>query len=75
MERGNRKVKTGVVVADKSNKTRVVNISRKIRHTLYGKVQKRSSKLHVHDEKNESKIGDEIKIIETKPVSKLKKCE
>ena len=73
MERGNRKVRVGVVLTDKSDKTRVVKISRKIRHSLYGKVLKRSSKFHVHDEKNESKIGDEIKIVETKPVSKLKK--
>ena len=73
MERGSRKVRTGVVITDKSNKTRVVKISRKVRHSLYGKVLKRSSKFHVHDEKNESKVGDEIKIVETRPISKLKK--
>jgi small subunit ribosomal protein S17 len=71
-ERGFRKVRQGVVVSDKMSKTVVVEIRRTLRHPKYGKVIKRVSKLKVHDEKNESKIGDIVRVMETRPLSKDK---
>lgn len=71
-QRGFRKVRQGVVVSDKMNKTVVVEIKRTLRHPKYGKVIKRISKLKVHDEKNESKIGDIVRVMETRPLSKDK---
>lgn len=73
VERDERKTVEGVVVSDKMDKTRVVSIERRLRHTLYGKVQIRSTKLYAHDEKNESKAGDRIAIAETRPMSKNKR--
>lgn len=72
-ERGNRKRVIGVVASDKMAKTRVVAVTELQRHPLYGKYVKRTQKFHVHDEKNESKTGDKVLIIETRPLSKTKR--
>ena len=71
--RGNRKRVIGVVVSDKMDKTRVVEVVEHNMHTLYKKFIKRSTKFHMHDEKNESKLGDRVEIVETRPLSKLKR--
>ena len=73
MERNDRKVKVGTVISDKTDKTRVVKVLRSFKHAFYDKVIKRSTKYYVHDEKNESHVGDEVKISETRPLSKLKR--
>ena len=73
MERNDRKEKVGTVISDKNNKTRVVKVLRSFKHAFYDKVIKRSTKYYVHDEKNESHVGDEVKIVETRPLSKLKR--
>ena len=73
MERGKRKVKEGIVVKDKMDKTRVVEVTRTYRHPLYSKVLKRRSKYYVHDDKNESHVGDKVEIMETRPLSLLKR--
>ena len=73
LSRGNRKRVTGVVVSDKMDKTRVVEVVEHYMHPLYKKFIKRSTKFHMHDEKNESKEGDTVQIIETRPLSKLKR--
>ena len=67
-----KRILTGHVVSDKSNKTIVVEVKRKFRHPFFGKVISRSKKYHAHDEKNKIKEGDMVKIIESKPISKLK---
>lgn len=66
------KVRIGVVTSDKMDKTIAVLIERKLKHPIYGKFVKRSKKFLVHDEKNECKIGDMVKITETRPLSKNK---
>ncbi len=66
-----KRVLEGEVVSSKNNKTIVVKVQRKFRHPFYGKVISRSKKYHAHDEKNKYKKGDLVKIIETKPISKL----
>ena len=71
--RGNRKTRTGMVVSDKMDKTVVVAIKTKVRHPLYGKMVNRTRKFKVHDENNECGIGDTIKIMETRPLSKDKR--
>lgn len=71
--RGKRKVRVGKVVSDKMNKTRTVAVERLLRHPEYDKVIKRTTKFYVHDEKEESHIGDKIKIMETRPWSRLKR--
>ncbi|MGH7198489.1 MAG: 30S ribosomal protein S17 [Candidatus Omnitrophota bacterium] len=68
-----RKERTGIVLSDKMQKTIVVQIRRKARHPVYGKVIEQASKFKVHDEKNEAKIGDEVRIVETRPLSKDKR--
>ncbi len=68
----NRKQLVGKVVSDKMNKTRTVLVERRTRHATYGKIIKRISKFKIHDEKNSSKIGDIIRAIETRPLSKTK---
>ena len=73
IERGARKVRTGVVVSDKMDKTVVVRIDRQVRHALYGKTVKRSSKLSAHDEANDAHLGDIVRVMETRPVSKSKR--
>ena len=64
---------TGVVVSDKMNKTVKVAIERQVRDPLYGKTQKRTSTFLAHDEKNEAKVGDKVRIIESRPRSKDKR--
>lgn len=71
--RGNRKTRTGVVVSDKMDKTIVVEIRTRVRHPLYGKILNRTNKLKVHDENNECGIGDTVRIMETRPLSKDKR--
>lgn len=71
--RGYRKTRTGVVVSDKMDKTVVVAIKTKVRHPLYGKMVNRTRKFKAHDEKNECGIGDTVKIMETRPLSKDKR--
>ena len=70
--RGYRKTRTGVVVSDKMDKTLVVAIKTKVRHPLYGKMVNRTRKFKAHDENNECGIGDTVKIMETRPLSKDK---
>jgi len=72
-ERGVRKERTGRVVSDKMDKTIVVEVTRRVRHPVYGKEMTRSKKFHAHDEKNEAKIGDVVRIEETRPLSRLKR--
>jgi small subunit ribosomal protein S17 len=68
-----RKERIGVVVSNKMNKTIVVAIKRKIKHPIYGKFLNRTTKLMAHDETNSSNIGDTVRIMETRPLSKNKK--
>ena len=72
MERNLRKERIGVVVSDKMEKSIVVLVERKVKHPLYGKFVKKSTKFMVHDEKNEAGIGDTVRIMETRPLSKNK---
>lgn len=72
-ERGDRKVRTGVVVSDKMDKTVIVRIDRTVTHARYGKTVKRASKLSAHDETNDAHLGDTVRIMETRPVSKSKR--
>ena len=68
-----KRILSGVVVSSNSNKTIIVNVIRRIKHKLYKKIIRRSKKYHAHDENNEFKIGDNVSIIESSPISKLKK--
>ena len=70
-----KRILQGEVVSNKNDKTIVVKVQRRFRHPFYGKVISRSKKYHAHDEKNKYKIGDIVKIIESKPISKLKTWE
>ena len=72
-QRGYRKTRIGVVVSDKMDKTVVVAIKTKVRHPLYGKMVNRTRKFKVHDEENLCGIGDTVKIMETRPISKDKR--
>ncbi len=67
-----KRILSGVVVSDKSNKTIVVKVTRRVRHSFYKKIIKKSKKYSVHDELNEFKIGDNVKIQECRPISKNK---
>jgi small subunit ribosomal protein S17 len=67
-----KRVLTGLIVSDKTDKTVVVNVERKVKHPLYGKIIRRSKKYHAHDEANEFKQGETVRIEETAPISKLK---
>ena len=71
--RGNRKVRQGVVVSDKMDKTVVVQIDRRTTHSLYRKTVTRSEKFHAHDETNDVRVGDRVQIAETRPLSKQKR--
>src|SRR5437773_12343115 len=71
-ERGKRRVAVGVVTSDKMNKTRRVEIPRLVKHQRYGKYIRRRTICHVHDEQNESRLGDTVEIMETRPLSKTK---
>jgi len=73
IERNERKVRTGLVTSDKMDKSIVVAVERKVRHPKYGKFLKKTTKFHVHDENNECGIGDTVKIMETRPLSKTKR--
>lgn len=68
-----RKTKLGVVTSNKMDKTITVNVERKVKHPLYGKFVKKSTKFHAHDEKNECSIGDTVRIMEARPMSKTKR--
>ena len=70
--RGMRKTRIGVVVSDKMDKTIVVAIRTRVKHPLYGKIMNRTNKIKAHDENNECGIGDTVKIMETRPLSKDK---
>src|SRR6516162_7244560 len=70
--RGKRRSEIGVVTSDKMNKTRRVELPRLVKHARYGKYIKRRTICHVHDEKNESQLGDTVEIMETRPLSKTK---
>jgi small subunit ribosomal protein S17 len=67
-----KRVLTGTIVSDKTDKTVVVKVERRVKHPLYGKIIKRSKKYHAHDEGNEFKQGETVRIEETRPISKLK---
>ncbi|MBN1193393.1 MAG: 30S ribosomal protein S17 [Coriobacteriia bacterium] len=71
-ERNSRKERQGVVVSAAGDKTCVVKVEARKRHPLYGKMITRSTKFHAHDENNETGVGDVVRIMETRPVSKLK---
>ena len=71
--RGQRKVIQGIVTSDKMDKTRTVQVIRRIRHPLYKKFVKRTKKYMAHDENNESHVGDVVKIMETRPLSRRKR--
>ena len=71
--RNDRKVRQGVVVSDVQDKTIVVRVQRTTTHPLYNKTMRVSKKYHVHDEANDAKVGDTVRIIETLPISKLKR--
>ena len=73
MERNLRKTRTGKVVSDKMDKTITVAIENHVKHPLYGKIVKKTYKLKAHDENNECKIGDTVKVMETRPLSKDKR--
>ena len=72
MERKLRKERIGLVVSDKMDKTIVVQVERRMKHPMYGKYVKKSSKFAAHDEKNECNMGDTVRIMETRPLSKSK---
>ena len=72
-ERNARKTRVGVVVSDKMQKTVVVAIERRVRHPVYGKMMTRTKKLKAHDEENSAKLGDTVRIMETRPLSKDKR--
>ena len=71
-ERGNRKVRIGKVVSNKMDKTIVVAIETRVKHKLYGKTIKRTTRLKAHDEENTCQIGDRVKVMETRPISRDK---
>ena len=73
MERNLRKTRVGKVVSNKMDKTIVVVIENRTKHPLYGKIVKRTYKLKAHDEKNECNIGDSVRVMETRPISKEKR--
>ncbi len=73
LDRNLRKTRIGVVSSNKMDKSIVVTVERKVKHPLYGKFVKKSTKFHAHDEKNECSIGDTVRIMETRPLSKTKR--
>ena len=68
-----RKTRVGIVVSDKMDKTIVVAIQDNVKHKVYNKIIKRTTKIHAHDEKNECNIGDKVEVMETRPLSKTKR--
>jgi small subunit ribosomal protein S17 len=73
VDRNLRKTRTGLVTSNKMDKTITVAIERKVKHPIYGKFVKKTTKFHAHDEKNECTVGDTVKIMETRPLSKTKR--
>jgi small subunit ribosomal protein S17 len=71
--RGNRKVREGLVVSDKMDKTVVVAVEDRVRHALYGKIIRRTTKYKAHDEANECGVGDRVRLMETRPLSATKR--
>jgi small subunit ribosomal protein S17 len=71
--RGERKVREGLVVSDKMNKTIVVSLEDRVKHPLYGKVIRRTSKVKAHDEANTAGVGDRVRLMETRPLSATKR--
>ena len=71
--RGLRKTQDGVVVSSKMNKTIVVSVVRQVRHSAYGKYVRKTKKFYAHDETNQCGLGDRVRIVETRPISKLKR--
>ena len=71
-ERNKRKVREGLVTSNKMDKTIVVSVERRLKHAKYGKFLKRTTKLMAHDEKNDCNIGDKVRVMETRPLSKSK---
>jgi len=72
MTSSNPRLLTGVVISDKADKTITVKVERKVRHPLYGKIVKRTTKVHAHDESNDASIGDIVTVKECRPISKNK---
>jgi small subunit ribosomal protein S17 len=72
-ERGRRKIRQGIVVSDRMDKTVLVRVDRQMRHPLYKKIVRRSSKLAAHDERNDAHVGDTVRVMETRPISKNKR--
>ena len=73
VNRTSRKTRIGTVVSDKMDKTVVVSIERRVQHPVYGKMVRRTKRLKAHDEKNDAKTGDTVRIMETRPLSKDKR--
>jgi small subunit ribosomal protein S17 len=73
LERNLRKTRIGVVTSNRMDKTVTVAVERKVKHPIYGKFVKKTTKFHAHDEKNECTIGDTVRIMETRPMSKTKR--
>lgn len=73
VSRASRKSRVGLVVSDKMEKTVVVSIERRVQHPVYGKIVRRTKRLKAHDEKNDAKTGDTVRIMETRPMSKDKR--
>lgn len=71
--RAGRKVRVGLVVSDKMDKTVVVAVEDRVKHSLYGKVMRRTERLKVHDEANEAGLGDRVRVMETRPLSATKR--
>jgi small subunit ribosomal protein S17 len=72
-ERARRKTRTGVVVSDAREKTVTVEVTRTVRHARYHKIVRRRKRFHAHDEANEARVGDIVRIVETRPLSKTKR--
>jgi len=72
-DRANRKTRLGTVISEARDKTVTVEVSSQTRHRRYDKIMRSSKKFHVHDEQNDARIGDKVRIIETRPVSKTKR--
>ena len=73
VQRGRRKTREGLVLSDKMDKTVVVGVEDRVKHALYGKVMRRTSKLTAHDERNQCRTGDRVLIMETRPLSATKR--
>jgi small subunit ribosomal protein S17 len=73
VSRNLRKTRVGVVTSDKMDKTITVSVERRLRHPIYGKFVKKTKKFHAHDEHNQCGVGDTVKIMETRPLSRLKR--